>query len=891
MKSLKIILAILLFGSFSLKPQAIALAATVTDSFTDTTKLTTGSSSNYQVTGGQLTVQNVVDVGDGADGACTVSAATNINTGTCVGKATADGVNFSSTANTSAASTTIVLSSTPTGLAVGDEVLIINLQGTAANNANVGQYEIKTITAINTDTLTLNSALTNGYDGTTQKIMVQRVPNYTNVTINSGITLTANAFDGTKGGVVAFKANGTVTVDGTISASNLGYRGTSTNQSAGESFCGYNAGNGGSGGNVGSNGTCGAGGGGSAYGNSGTANGGGGGTGGAGGGGGGGGGSGRSVGGAGGGGAYAVVATGGTGQNIGVSGLGSTAGAGGAGVGSACDVYTCGTGGGGGGGAIYGVANLSKLFFGSAGGTGAPGIGDCGDGGNGGGIISIQANSLAVSGAIRTNGANGQCGGQDAGNPGNYNSGGGGGGAGGSIRLVSSSSVLGSNLVTSAGGSGGPGCGGYGYTGGAGGVGRIAVSGTVTGTTSPTHTSLAASGYQTSAAIVSTNLLSFLSVGPINSFVYNLSSLPAGSSATVQLSRDGSTWKNAAGTLNGTNSLILGSNSISLSNTLWFGSAFYYKIAITTNGTTVPTFDDITVDYSADTSNAPALSGNHTIYSNTSLTSYTDGDNASRIVSGADSGTSTGTTNSAVLTLVNGILTVNGNETVVTGSFSLTGGSMAIASGGVLKIGATLWAPDADADGYPDVINKVYYRSGTTLASALRRNAMTTLGTVDCNSANASQTATCCGDADTPSTVGSQLYGTTCKKCVSGVLTSQTNVQDLYNQCTPGTCQTGGDCNGSGSCTTGNTAYGTQGLNCIAAHYVCNGAGSCIVPRYNGCVAISSSGPLVSTQCANRGGTCVCATVQWSCSDQCQAYDCTQTYSRNYAYCNNMWVY
>jgi len=83
-----------------------------------------------------------------------------------------------------------------------------------ANNADISE--------ISTNTLSLDTNLVNGYDGTTQKIMVQRVPNYTNVTVNSGYTLTASAWDGTKGGVLLFKANGTLTVTGSISVDELG---------------------------------------------------------------------------------------------------------------------------------------------------------------------------------------------------------------------------------------------------------------------------------------------------------------------------------------------------------------------------------------------------------------------------------------------------------------------------------------------------------------------------------------------------------------------------------------------------------------------------------------------------------------------------------------------
>ena len=56
-----------------------------------------------------------------------------------------------------------------------------------------------------------------------QIVMLMRVPNYRNVTVNG--TLTANAWNGLTGGLVVFRASGTVSGAGTILADGLGYRG------------------------------------------------------------------------------------------------------------------------------------------------------------------------------------------------------------------------------------------------------------------------------------------------------------------------------------------------------------------------------------------------------------------------------------------------------------------------------------------------------------------------------------------------------------------------------------------------------------------------------------------------------------------------------------------
>jgi len=408
-------------------------------------------------------------LGTGADSAITVSTTKTIDSDTIAsGRSYADAVNFNISTSISASATTIDLGATPNGLAVGDEILIINLRGTSGDYSNVGQYETKYITAINSNTITLNSALTNSYDGTTQKIMVQRIPQYTNVTIQNGGTLTVSAYNDTngKGGVLFFRSTGEVTIQsgGTISVAGKGYTGGAIG--GGAYYGGYGGttynGTGGKGGNAGYGGESGQGGGGGGSGldktgGAGT-------TGGAGGGGGG-----QNSGGGGGGG-YASVGSGGSsGSQNGSDGSGTTGGNGGDG--------TTSTGGGGGGGGTYGSANLSVIFLGSGGGAGGDfGASQGGAGGDGGGIIFIGASTISVSGSISANGNDGN----------DYiggNAGAGGGGAGGSIYLKAVNLTLGSSLVTTSAGSGGTGW----KTGGAGSPGRIRLDYTaLSGSESPT---------------------------------------------------------------------------------------------------------------------------------------------------------------------------------------------------------------------------------------------------------------------------------------------------------------------------------------------------------------------------------------------------------------------
>jgi hypothetical protein len=438
-------------------------------------------------------------LGTGADGACTVSANTNINTGTCVSRANGDAVMFSSTVNTAVGSTAITVSATPTGLAAGDEVLIINLQGTTSNYADVGEYDTRYITSISTNTLYLDHGLTNGYDGTTQKIVVQRIPQYTTVTVNSGINFYPSTWNGTTGGVIFFRANNTVTATGTIHANYIGYRNGaggsgSGGGTGGESFCAAVGSAGGNGGSYtvrnGADGNCG-GGGGAGLNNAlnGTA-----GVGstlgGAGGGGGGGFASDDAGGGAGGAGGYGTGGEGGKYTYIGAGTSGSDTSSGSGGVGGN-DGWRP-TAGSGGGGGTYGDASLSKLYFGAGGAGGGGGELNGGtnlaggNGGSGAGIVVVSGNSVTVTGGIRSVGATGRAGTENGAGAGG-GGGGGGGGSGGSIKLYATSLTLGTNLVLGNGGTGGQ--NGFLGDGGNGGKGRIRAEYTssISGSSNPTY--------------------------------------------------------------------------------------------------------------------------------------------------------------------------------------------------------------------------------------------------------------------------------------------------------------------------------------------------------------------------------------------------------------------
>lgn len=436
--------------------------------------------------------------GTGDDNAVTISANTDINTTDRITSRSCpdggDGVNYSASALTSTTAT--VTDSTLSGcIAADDEILLINLQGTTSNYTNVGNYEFLTVDSVAGGVITFTTSKTKFYGNgasddtnigtatSNQRVMVQRVPQYSDLTVNSSINFYPSAWNGTKGGVMAFRASGTVTVTGTIHANSRGYRGFGA-QSGGESFCKAVAGASGTAGTA----YCGGGAGGSLYNGAGS--------------------SGTATGGAGGGGAYAFDsgydgwagggggggygsgAGGGQAYWYGGSGGTNTSGNGSNGYGPDLpkDVHNDRHSGAGGGGGTYGDANLVDLMLGSgAGGGGGSYLGTGGAGGAGGGIVIIGADIITVTGNVSSNGGGG---GNSSGGyqyPAGYYwayPGSGGGGAGGSVKISVNTANLDSQKVTATGGGGAT----RNYNGGGGGEGRIVVdSDSITGTTNPSY--------------------------------------------------------------------------------------------------------------------------------------------------------------------------------------------------------------------------------------------------------------------------------------------------------------------------------------------------------------------------------------------------------------------
>jgi hypothetical protein len=179
----------------------------------------------------------MLDRGNGLDGDITISSNKNLNTEIiAAGRSYADMVSYNVTA---IGNNYVTTNATPNGIIAGDKVILISLQGNGTNYANVGNYEIFEVFNVVSSTITFTTAKTKYYgtdstDATLaigwnngHKVMIQRIPQYNNVTITNA-TITANTYDYStgKGGIFSLFAKGAITINGTgkIDMTGKGYQ-------------------------------------------------------------------------------------------------------------------------------------------------------------------------------------------------------------------------------------------------------------------------------------------------------------------------------------------------------------------------------------------------------------------------------------------------------------------------------------------------------------------------------------------------------------------------------------------------------------------------------------------------------------------------------------------
>jgi len=106
------------------------------------------------------------------------------------------------------------------GFAYGDDILIATVLG-----PDMGTFQVSRVVDVLPDSLVLETPLEHGYDGVHNNVVVQMVPHYGQVVVQSGGTITAHAWDGATGGIVALQADDLVVeAGGGISANGLGFR-------------------------------------------------------------------------------------------------------------------------------------------------------------------------------------------------------------------------------------------------------------------------------------------------------------------------------------------------------------------------------------------------------------------------------------------------------------------------------------------------------------------------------------------------------------------------------------------------------------------------------------------------------------------------------------------
>lgn len=126
------------------------------------------------------------------------------------------------------------------GLSAGDLILIIQVQGativggswwydfgSVSSYNNCGNNELAQVASVPSGTtITLNCPLTRSYTSS-GKVQVIRVPRLSGLTVNSGGSITCDAWNGSIGGVVALEVSGVTTINsgGTIHANGKGFRG------------------------------------------------------------------------------------------------------------------------------------------------------------------------------------------------------------------------------------------------------------------------------------------------------------------------------------------------------------------------------------------------------------------------------------------------------------------------------------------------------------------------------------------------------------------------------------------------------------------------------------------------------------------------------------------
>lgn len=127
-------------------------------------------------------------------------------------------------------------------LQVGDLLMVMQMQGAVIKTFNAvlgqdstygqilnyngaGNYEFVQVNAIpDGTTIVIDCGLSNTYLAS-GKVQVVRVPRFSSMIVNAGASLTSDAWNGSIGGILAVEVNGNTIINGTVTATGLGFRG------------------------------------------------------------------------------------------------------------------------------------------------------------------------------------------------------------------------------------------------------------------------------------------------------------------------------------------------------------------------------------------------------------------------------------------------------------------------------------------------------------------------------------------------------------------------------------------------------------------------------------------------------------------------------------------
>jgi len=121
------------------------------------------------------------------------------------------------------------------GFAAGDLIMLLQTTGLVPEPPHgeprpidlardpVGRWELARVKSAGKGELELTAPLVHSYAASVTQVI--RVPEYTQVRVRSGASVSARAWDGVTGGVLAFLAQGTIHNDGELEASGAGFRG------------------------------------------------------------------------------------------------------------------------------------------------------------------------------------------------------------------------------------------------------------------------------------------------------------------------------------------------------------------------------------------------------------------------------------------------------------------------------------------------------------------------------------------------------------------------------------------------------------------------------------------------------------------------------------------